>query len=174
MEILIIVCTLIFNIALSLGVGSSTLAVINFFVAIADGTINPDERRMMGVVYVVLRIALSLLLVTTLLLSFLNLYEFGVASYMPSSIATWILLFALYFNAILMTFQLIPSAFGPAIQAGTWYTFGIVATLSSLEIIFSLTQFIMFYLSFILFTIMIINCVMMYLEHTKKKLVPEN
>jgi hypothetical protein len=169
MEIIIILLTILFNIALSLGVGSSTLAITNFFVAIADGNINADERRMMGVVYIVLRVAMVLILITALLLVSFNVHQDGLISYSPSVIATWILLFVLYLNAILMTLRLMPSAFGPSIQAGTWYTFGIITTLSTLGIIFSVTQFVIVYLSFVLFATVLVNGIMMYLEYLHKQ-----
>ena len=54
--------------SISLGTGASTLAITNFFAAIADGGISPDERRMMGVVYIVLRVAMVLILLTTITL----------------------------------------------------------------------------------------------------------
>lgn len=169
MEIAIILLTILFNIALSLGVGSSTLAIINFFVAIADGTINSDERRMMGVVYVVLRVSMVLLLLISLLLMSLNVQQSGLITYSSMMIATWILLFVLYLNAVLMTIRVMPSAFGPSIQAGTWYTFGIITTLSSLGIIFSVTQFVLVYLSFVLFVTVLVNATMQYLTHSRKQ-----
>lgn len=169
MEIIIILLTILFNIALSLGVGSSTLAIINFFVAIADGRINADERRMMGVVYIVLRVSMVLLLLTSLLLMSINVQQAGLITYSPLMIATWILLFVLYLNAILMTIRVMPSAFGPSIQAGTWYTFGVITTLASLGIIFSVTQFVLVYLSFILFITLLVNGTMQYLEYVRKQ-----
>lgn len=169
MEIIIILLTILFNIALSLGVGSSTLAIINFFVAIADGRINSDERRMMGVVYVVLRVSMVLLLLTSLLLMSINVQQVGLITYSPLMIATWILLFVLYLNAILMTIRVMPSAFGPSIQAGTWYTFGVITTLSTLGIIFSVTQFVLVYLSFVLFITLLVNGIMQYLKFIRKQ-----
>lgn len=169
MEIIVILLSVLFNISLSLGVGSSTLAIINFFVAIADGKINPEERRMMGVVYVVLRISMVLLLLTSLLLMSINVQQMGLVTYSPLMIATWILLFILYLNAILMTVRFMPSAFGPSIQAGTWYTFGIITTLSSLGIIFSVTQFVLVYVSFVLFITLLVNSIMQYLTYLRKQ-----
>ncbi|MFN3188607.1 MAG: hypothetical protein ACK42D_03670 [Candidatus Paceibacteria bacterium] len=169
MEIIIILLTILFNIALSLGIGSSTLVIVNFCVAIADGKINADERRMMGVAYVVLRIALVLLLATSLLLMSLNVQESGLATYSPFVIAIWTLLFVLYFNAVLMTLQVMPSAFGPSIQAGTWYTFGIITSLSYLGIFFSVTQFIIVYISFVLFVTVLVNGVIMYLDYLRTR-----
>lgn len=167
MEIIIILLTILFNIALSLGVGSSTLAIINFFVAIADGNINPDERRMMGVVYTVLRVSMILLFIISLLLVSLNVQQAGIITYSPLVISTWILLFVLYLNAILMTLRIMPSAFGPSIQAGTWYSFSIATTLSTLGIIFTVTQFVLVYISFVLFVTLLVNGTMMYLQQLR-------
>ena len=65
MEIIIIVIAILQIFSVSLGVGSSTLAVLNFFVAIADGKISDEERNMMGVVYIVLRISMLAILFTS-------------------------------------------------------------------------------------------------------------
>lgn len=164
MEISVIVLTIVFNMALSLGVGSSTLAVLNFLVAIADGTINSEERKMMGLVYIVLRVAMLLLLITSFSLVSLDVQQNGLSSYSPLIISTWILLFVLYFNAILMTLHVMPSAFGPAIQAGTWYTFAIVTTVSSLGIVFSVTQFVALYVSLVVLFTLVVNIIIRYLD----------
>ena len=65
MELLLLITAVIQSFAISLGVGSSTLAIVNFFVAIDDGKIDDTERKMMGVVYIILRIAMVMILFTT-------------------------------------------------------------------------------------------------------------
>jgi len=150
--------------SIALGVGSSTLAIINFFVAIADGKIDETERKMMGVVYVLLRVAMILILGTTLLLLYLN-YEGSISTFTTAQLAA---LAVLFLNAVLMTAHLMPSTFGPAIQAGSWYTLGV---LSSLQILghtdFTLMEFILAYITWIILAIGIVNGTMAILKEKK-------
>lgn len=147
--------------SISLGVGSSTLAITNFFVAIADGSIDPSERRMMGVAYVVLRIAMIAILVTTLLLISREHYQTGVAGMTDFSIVQLFTIFVLFTNAMLMTMHKVPSNFGPAIQAGSWYTLGTLAALASLGMTgFTLTEFLLGYATWLVLAISVVNGIM--------------
>jgi hypothetical protein len=160
--------TILQSFTISLGVGSSTLAIINFFVAIADGTIDETERRMMGIVYVVLRIAMVLILITTLTLIFITSAETGLLNASNFVIAQIITLAVLYINAILMTWRIMPSTFGPALQAGSWYTLG---TLAALQILgtteFTLGLFLMGYITWLILAVGIVNGVMAILKAQK-------
>ena len=158
--------------SISLGTGASTLAIINFFVAIADGGISPDERRMMGVVYIVLRIAMVIILVTTMLLLFrqYGLMEFGTIT--TFHLAQIFVIVVLFVNATLMTLHVIPSNFGPAIQAGNWYTLGTLAALLPLGITtFTMTQFLLAYVAWIVLAISIVNAVMALQMAKRNKLI---
>jgi hypothetical protein len=155
--------------SISLGVGTSTLAISTFFVSIADGSISPDERRMMGVVYVVLRVAMVLILVTTLILQ-AALYAAG--AWLPFHAAQLFLILLLFINAMLMTAHLIPSNFGPAIQAGSWYTLGLLAALVPLGLMnFSLAHFFMAYVTWVLLVIGLVNAIMAFLMAKRNKLI---
>ncbi len=139
------------SIAISLGVGSSTLAVTNFFVAIWDGNMDASERKMMGVVYVFLRISMVLILLTTIYFTFLS---------SPSAplIATpiiWTLIAILYLNAILMTKHIMPATFGPAIQASAWYSTGLLTSFLALGWSISYLQFGVLYL--VLFGVLLVS-----------------
>ena len=142
----------------SLGVGSSTLAIINFFVAIRDGEIDEIERRMMGVVYVVLRVAMALILLTTALLIAPEYTANGIANLSAFSYAEILILFVLYSNALLMTAHLVPSTIGPAIQAGSWYALGILAGLQIVGLpTFSFTTFLLGYITWLALAVGIVN-----------------
>ncbi len=150
-------------IGISLGVGSSTLAVLNFFSAIEDGTIDPVERRMMGVTYIVLRIAMVLILTTTTILLVFGVREIGYDYFTPYIIAQCILISVLFVNASLMTARIMPSSFGPAIQAGTWYLLGFGMALASLGLAdFSLPLFVVAYTIELVFAYTLINSLMWY------------
>ena len=160
---------LIASMATSLGVGSSTLAIINFFVAIADGTIDPAERRMMGNVYVVLRVAMVILFFTLTFQTGFNTYHNGAAALTAFVGAQWTVLAILYTNAILMTLRIMPSTFGPGIQAGSWYTLGGLAALAGLGITgFGYGLFILAYVTFIVFAISLVNGLMAILKAKKE------
>ena len=166
MEIIIIILAVLQSVAISLGVGASTLAIANFFVAIADGEIDAEERRMMGIVYVVLRISMVLILLTTLLLLILDNTSLRLHIFAPYAYAQWVLVFSLYLNAILMTKHIMPSKYGPAIQAASWYTLGIIAALVPLGYAdFTLIEFFAGYGFMVILYIGIVRGLMVYLKH---------
>lgn len=161
MLFIITLTTIIKTLATSLGVGSSTLAIVNFFVAIADGKIDPDERRMMGVVYIVLRVAMMLILGSTLALFMHHAVAYGLETITIMQIAELIVLAVLFGNALLMTIHRMPSTFGPALQAGSWYTLGILTTLHTLDLSdFTLLQFALGYSTALISAVGIVNGVM--------------
>lgn len=173
MELIILLVAIIFSFATSVGVGSSTLAITNFFVAIADGSIDGTERKMMSVVYVVLRIAMVLLFITLSILTAYNTYHLGAAALTPLLFAQWTILAVLYGNAILMTLRIMPSTFGPSIQAGSWYTLGTLAALLPLGLAdFTYGQFVLGYVAMLLLATGLVNGTMAYLKAHKKPTPP--
>jgi hypothetical protein len=59
------------------------------------------------------------------------------------SIAQLIIIAVLFANAALMTMRKMPAKYGPGIQAGSWYTLGIIAALQLQGMIdFSVTDFV--------------------------------
>jgi hypothetical protein len=162
MEIFIILGTILQGTAIALGMGASTLAIANFFVAIADGTIDPSERKMMGVVYIVLRVAMMLILTTFVLLLTLD-YLSG--NPVMLNLAQLTLIAVLFINAALMTKRIMPSTVGPALQASTWYTLGILTALVPLGITaFSYPQFLLGYATVIVLAVSLVNGMMAYLK----------
>ena len=161
MTLFITIVAILQSFSISLGVGSSTLAIINFFAAIADGTIDPTERRMMGIVYVVLRVAMVSILLTTILLIAYQSTETDILALSTFAYAQLFALMVLFSNAMLMTARLMPSNFGPAIQAGSWYTLGTLAALVPLGLTsFTFLQFILGFVTWIVLAVSIVNGVM--------------
>ncbi len=69
-----------------------------------------------------------------------------------------------------MTLRLMPSTFGPALQAGSWYTLGTLAALVPLGLTtFTLTEFFLGYITWLILAIAIVNGVMAILKHKKQK-----
>jgi hypothetical protein len=169
MEILIIGAVILQSIAVSLGVGSSTLAIINFFVAIADGKIDESERSMMGVVYIVMRVAMVMILLTTGILSAMQYALLSTVFLSPFIIGFWLVLAILYINATLMTMRIMPSTFGPALQASSWYTLGILMALSSMGLIgFTFIEFAVAYAAVVFLAVFAVRVTMVLLKKKKK------
>lgn len=169
MELLISSVSIVQSISISLGVGASTLAILNFLVAMADGNIDRAERRMMQVVYLVLRTAMVMILITTLVLLLAGSQNQGTEIFSTFALAQIILLFILYTNATLMTLHIMPSVFGPAIQASTWYTFGILNALVPLGYInFTLPEFFVGLAAILIFDVSIVYGLMAFLHRRKK------
>lgn len=146
------------SISISLGTGSSTLAILNFFVAIADGTIDETERRMMGIVYVVLRVAMWMILASTLILVSVDYSTVGLAGISAFTYGQLFALAILFINATLMTAHIMPSTFGPAIQAGSWYSLGgLLALQVQGAVNFTFLQFFLGYTAWIVLAIGIVN-----------------
>ena len=108
---------LIFDIGLTLGVGSSTFALIFFIRALEDGTIDSSEKRFMHTVYFVLRI--GMVLIAAGLIATLQTGQ----DLPPSQYAMqWTLLAVITVNALLMTWKLMPMSIGPVLAGGSWYS----------------------------------------------------
>lgn len=165
METLTIIMTIAQVIGISLGLGSSTLAVASFFKAITDGTIDPSERGMLGVIYIVLRVAMMTILISTVALAFIGYGTMGTAHFTTYVIAQFVLTAALFLNATLMTMRIMPSTFGPAIQAGSWYLLAFGMALSYVGLAsFSLSTFILAYAIELVFAFLVINGIMRHLK----------
>lgn len=170
METAIILFSIIQSMGISLGVGSSTLAIVNFFYAIADGKIDETERNFMGVTYTVLRVAMGIIFVSSLLLSIFGYLYKGDDYFTNYNVAQVFLVAILFTNALLMTVKLMPSTFGPAIQASTWYTLGFIMALVSLGLSdFCLTNFFLAYVTFVVLAVAFINGVMSYLKAKREE-----
>lgn len=158
MEHIITGAAVLQGVAISLGVGGSTLAIINFFAAIADGVIDEKERYMMGFVYFVLRIAMVIILIT-LLVEIAGIYLTTSTLVFDTDTAAKVILVAvLYSNAVLMTLRKMPSTIGPALQASSWYTLGFMASLASLGLTtFTVLEFSLGYATVFLLAVAVVN-----------------
>ena len=153
------------SLAVSLGVGTSTVAIVNFFLAIDDGKIDSTERRMMRAVYILLRIAMVVILLATGALTAIQYHNYGAAYFIPFVISLWIVIGVLYLNAILMTMKVMPSTIGPALQAASWYSLGLLLTFLSLGLYnYPLKTFTIAYIVIIVFTVGVVNVIMMIQE----------
>ncbi len=165
METITILVGVLQSMGISLGVGGSTLAILNFFYAISDGKIDETERNFMGITYTVLRVAMGVILFTALAVAAIGYSAIGTEFFGNYIIAQAILVFMLFFNAFLMTKRVMPSTFGPAIQASSWYSLGFLAAFMAQGITnISIWVFLFAYAALIFFAISLINGVMAYLK----------
>lgn len=170
METIIIIFSVVQSLGISLGAGASTIAVLNFFHAIADGKIDETERNFMGITYKVLRIMMTTILVSTFILAYFGYLTQGLEYFTSYTIAQIVLILTLFLNAFLMTLRVMPSTFGPAIQVSSWYTFGFILALIPHNLTdFSLLTFVLAYLTFIVCVISLINSVMAHLKANQKE-----
>jgi len=163
LELVFIALVLIHSSAAALGVGSSTIAIAGFLTAIADGEMDASERRMMGVVYLSLRIAMVLILLSTLLIIWMDPGFFGAFTW-----PQFVIIAILYGNAILMTKHWIPMKIGPAVQAGTWYTLGFLIPIYVFDLA-PLTPALSygFLIVDLILAVIIVNACLRYLAHTR-------
>lgn len=171
MDIVYIINSVLQSVAVGLGIGCSTVAVTQFFYAISDGSIDEGERRIMGAVYLLLRIAMGLILATSVIMAGLIYYFAGaeyftsLAYFNPFIVGLWSIIFVLFLNAIAMTMHWIPSKFGPGIQAGSWYTLGVMFSLIPLGLtIFTYAQFYLAYAGMMVLGVGVVNALMCYLK----------
>jgi hypothetical protein len=148
MEIAYIIDMLLLAVAVSLGVGCSTVAITQFLVAVSDGEVDQVERKMLGVVYILLRVAMVAILVTLVIQAAIIYYITGSFLFVsPFFLALYTAVAVLYVNAIVMTMHWIPRQLGPAIQATSWYSLGILMALVSLNLIdFAYLEFLLVYI----------------------------
>lgn len=169
MEMIFVLVSIVQSVAISLGVGCSTVAIVNFFVAISDGKIDEQERKMMGIVYILLRVAMVLILTSTVVLTLLMFTPSSNQYMSPFVYGVWTLVCVLFLNAVLMTKRIMPSNIGPALQASTWYTLGVLIALVPLGLThFSFVEFLLGYTTAIALGLSIVNGMMGHLKHRKK------
>lgn len=121
--LLYFISELIFDVGLTLGVGSSTFALLFYIMALMDGDVDPSERRFMHAVYTVLRIGMFLIALGLILSLFVTIetsFQY---------IAQWTLLIIITLNALGMTFKVMSMKYGPVIAGGSWYSLFLVSAM---------------------------------------------
>lgn len=157
MEIILGLSLVWFMSSVAIGVGSSTLAIASFIVALSDGQIDQSERRMLGVIYFSLRVAMVMIALSLFALGFLF------PGTIKSSLFLWVILFALVVNSIFMTKHLISFKIGPALQAATWYTLGFIMTIEAFALLpLTWSMFLSLYAIDVVVAIALVNGIMLY------------
>lgn len=137
LETLLPFVVIYYNTAISLGVGGSSIVIASFITALSDKKISTEERKLLGVIYITLRIAMASIATMLAYISFVA------PALMPSLAYVWLMVFVLYINAIFMTKHWISPKFGPALQAATWYTLGFVVVIDAFSL-YTVSSFFFF------------------------------
>jgi len=119
-------------VALSLGVGASTFALVFHFMGMRGSAARSEGKPYQRVVYIVLRIAMAVILLVEIgkvILYIQNGLTLEDARAAHTLLFLWTLIVVLYGNALLMTLHLMPMRVGPAIQAASWYALGVLTAL---------------------------------------------
>lgn len=168
MSLVLVLVSISKSFAISLGVGSSTVAITHFFSAIADDIIDETERRMLGIAYVILRVAMIITLLSTIFLLTSEYSMKGITGISTFAYAELLVLLVLYTNALLMSARLVPSTLGPALQTGSWYTLGTLLAMQTLGLThFTFLSFFMGYATWLILAIGIVNGIMATLKVKK-------
>ena len=158
MEFIYLVFAFVQSLGVSIGIGASTIAVCNYIVAVRDGNVDESERRLMKVVYTLLRMAMIAILVTMVAQAIILYIATGTYTLYPFVATAWTIVLILFLNAVLMTFRLMPRFLGPALQAGSWYSLGILYFLSTAGLVnFSFSVFFGGYLVVVVLALVLIN-----------------
>lgn len=161
METLLTILMIIQAMSISLGVGVSTMALLNFFYAISDGTIDPIERGFMGVTYITLRVAMVIIILAFAAMAIVGQMLYGQAYISAYILAQFTLIAGLFLNASLMTARIMPSKYGPAIQASCWYSLGFLLALVPLGYAnFTYPAFLFTFIPFTVLMIVLVNIIM--------------
>lgn len=165
MEITYVLVAFLQSLGVSLGVGSSTIAVLNFLTAVRDGTVDDSEKRMMRVVYTILRVAMGIILFTMFLQGIFLVSAYGTFYFHPFVVFAWTVVIVLYVNAVLMTKRLMPRSIGPSLQAASWYTLALLYFFSTINATgFSYLQFFGIYATVFVLALIVINGSMAYFK----------
>lgn len=107
----------VFSLGLTLGVGSSTFALIFYIKSLQDGVIDATERSFLHTVFFVLRIGMVLIAAGLggkfLMGTMGEPIAYGLSSALIGIIAL---------NAILMDRRIMPMQYGPILAGGSWYS----------------------------------------------------
>lgn len=174
MTIFLLCTAAVFGIALAVGVGASTLAIVNHIVSLNNGVVSNDEKTLMTANQMLLRTAMVLLFLSSLGLLAFATQNLGLGAYTPSLLATWILLFILYCVMVLASLRYLPEVIALSLQAVTWYMLSIVTTLSTYSVVFTVTQFMTFYWLFVLVLLLGFSGLLAYYEGKRRTVIAKD
>lgn len=149
----------------TLGVGSSTYALIFFHQSIMDGVIDDTEKRFLHTVYLLLRAGMFFLFISFATQGYLLATQSGSILVERNTLATQAtLLIVIFINALLMDGRKIPMWLGPALAGASWYGIFFASVLDMYH--FSYETLLLWYL------VLIVVCIL--LLRFFRELLPKN
>ncbi len=116
----------IYQLGLTLGIGSSTFALIFYIQFLSDGEMDPTERRVLKTVFFVLRLGMAFI-ISGLLLFFALGQAAGVSLFDDVGFLIQATIMGVIVgNAVLMTLHYMPMWLGPVLAGGSWYALFLV------------------------------------------------
>ncbi len=111
--------------AVGLSVGASTFAMVFYYYVVSQGETHPEQRKMMHIVYFILRIGMMLIVLSEFVIF---QYNYQVNNYLywtanPEVLMRLTIFSVIVINAVLMHKRLISMWIGPALAGGSWYAF---------------------------------------------------
>ncbi len=130
-ETVLTITQVLHQMGITFGVGASTFALTFFINALEDGQIDSSEKRFMHIVYVVLRIGMTLITLSLLSFGALVFFSGGSVSILssPLYLMEMTLIGIIIINAVLMTYRKISMKLGPVLAGGSWYSLFLVTAL---------------------------------------------
>jgi len=127
------IVNILHDMGITFGVGASTFALTFYINALMDGVIDTSEKRFLHVVYVLLRLGMTLItlaLLSTLVAVWVLSGAAPVELFQsPLYAMEWTLMGIIIINALLMTAHKMPMSIGPVLAGGSWYSFFLVSSL---------------------------------------------
>lgn len=111
--------------AVGLSLGASTFAMVFYYYLLAQGQSTAEQHKMQHVVYFILRIGMTLIVISEFVLFE---YNYQVNNYLywmanPEVLIRATIFSVIVINAVLMHKRMISMWIGPVLAGGSWYAF---------------------------------------------------
>jgi hypothetical protein len=160
--------------AIGLSVGASTFAMVFYYYVLARGETHPEHRKLMHIVYFVLRIGM-LLIVISEFAKFAYSYQTNNYLYWmhnPEVFMRWLIFSIIVLNAILMHKRLISMWIGPVLAGGSWYAlffFSVFVDIRWVDTGYDFIHLLVGYLLWLLVVFAVLGLLRLYLTRRVQK-----
>lgn len=154
--------TFVNTLGMTLGVGSSTYAIIFFHQSIADGMIDDTEKRFLHTVYFLLHAGMILLFLSYATQGYAIMRGLPLPVNTDTLAIESTLLAIIFGNAVLMEKRLIAMWLGPAIAGASWYGIFLAFVLDLYHFSYPIliTWYVVLIILFIIFLRILRECMM--------------
>ncbi len=155
----------VYTVGLCLGV--STIAMTFYFFVVAKGHTVAEEKRMMHIVYTILRIGMVLVMVSEVT-TFIYNYHINNFIYWtdnPELLMRLTIFSVIFTNAFAMEYRKISMWLGPVFAGGSWYAYFFFSVWIETETIYS--TLLLGYLIWLVFIFVFLVCLRLYLTRNQ-------